>query len=116
MDRQEAEQNKANLKAANLFQANLFQANLEEANLRHVDARYLCLSEKEILFRMDCCSYPVTIWHGVVMIGCKDFSFQEILDMTEEKAEKIHEGFGLLWKRWGDVLICAVKKIQSRSV
>ena len=52
----------ANLENANLAWANLSNANLENANLKHVDARSLRMSEeKEILFRMDCCLWPITI-------------------------------------------------------
>lgn len=91
-----------NLMGANLERANLQNANLTNTNLRHVDARWIRISEDvEILFRMDCCIWPVTIFHKKVMIGCKDFTFEEILNMTEEKAESIHEGAGKRWKRWG---------------
>ena len=108
---------KANLSWANLFWANLSWANLESANLKHIDARCLQLSEeKEILFRMDCCVWPITIWHNVVSIGCKDFSFEEILKMTEDTAEKIEQGAGKRWKRFGNTLKTAIKDIQDSGI
>ena len=117
----------ANLKFANLYRANLYRANLESANLEsanlenanlvHVDSRNLQLDEdKEILFRMDCCVWPITIWHNKVHIGCKEFEFSEILEMTEEKAESINDGAGKRWKRFGNTLKTAILDIQSSGI
>ena len=118
---------RANLKFANLYRANLYRANLESANLEsanlenanlvHVDSRNLQLDEdKEILFRMDCCVWPITIWHNKVHIGCKEFEFSEILEMTEEKAESINDGAGKRWKRFGNTLKTAILDIQSSGI
>ena len=108
---------RANLKSANLESANLESANLENANLVHVDSRNLQLDEdKEILFRMDCCVWPITIWHNKVHIGCKEFEFSEILEMTEEKAESINDGAGKRWKRFGNTLKTAILDIQSSGI
>ena len=97
--------------------ANLESANLENANLVHVDSRNLQLDEdKEILFRMDCCVWPITIWHNKVHIGCKEFEFSEILEMTEEKAESINDGAGKRWKRFGNTLKTAILDIQSSGI
>ncbi len=107
----------ANLYRANLDFANLESANLESANLVHVDSRNIRLDEdKEILFRMDCCVWPITIWHNKVHIGCKEFEFSEILEMTEEKAESINEGAGKRWKRFGNTLKTAILDIQSSGI
>ena len=72
--------------------------------------------DKEILFRMDCCVWPITIWHNKVHIGCKEFEFSEILEMTEEKAESINEGAGKRWKRFGNTLKTAILDIQNSGI
>ena len=116
------DENFANLESANLYRANLnfanlYRANLESANLVHVDSRNIRLDEdKEILFRMDCCVWPITIWHNKVHIGCKEFEFSEILEMTEEKAESIYEGAGKRWKRFGNTLKTAILDIQNSGI
>ena len=111
------DENFANLESANLESANLKFANLKFANLVHVDSRNLQLDEdKEILFRMDCCVWPITIWHNKVHIGCKEFEFSEILEMTEEKAESINEGAGKRWKRFGNTLKTAILDIQNSGI
>jgi len=116
-DLQNANLRFADLQNADLQNANLQNANLQDANLRHVDARHLRLSEdKEILFRLDCCVWPVTIFHGKVAIGCRDFTFDEILSMDEAEAESIHEGAGKRWKRFGNTLKMAISDIQNSGI
>lgn len=113
----EANLERANLLGANLERANISKANLTDTNLRHVDARWLRMSEDvEVLFRMDCCVWPVTIFHKKVMVGCKDFTFDEILNMTDVKAEAIHEGAGKRWNRFGNTLKMAVKDIINTGL
>ena len=102
----------ANMSFADMRSADMRSADLEGSLLTHIDARFLQLNEdKEILFRMDCCGWAITIWHKVVHIGCKEFTFDEILNMDAEKAEAINEGAGKRWNRWGKTLKTAIQDI-----
>ena len=112
MTREEIIENKSDLVSKDMRFANMQNANMEGSLLTHIDARFLILSEdKEILFRMDCCVWAVTIWHKVVHIGCREFTFDDILNMDAEKAESIHEGAGKRWNRWGKTLKTAIQDI-----
>lgn len=111
-DMRYADMQGADMRDANMRYADMRGANLANCAMHHIDARDLMISEDaEILFRMDCCVWPVTVWHNVVHIGCEEFSFEDILKMTEKMAEEIHEGAGKRWKRFGKTLKSAIRDI-----
>ena len=97
----DAKLNDAELNRAELNDAELNRAELNGANFHAADMRYCSRDEDAKIARMDVCEWPVTVQDTGVYIGCKIYTRQEIMEMTEEKAAQEHSAAPIRWRRWG---------------
>jgi hypothetical protein len=66
--------------------------------------RYVSRDDDAKIARLDVCEWPVTIQDTGIFIGCKTYTLEEILGMTEDKANLEHPAAGIRWRRWGKAL------------
>ena len=100
----DAKLNDAELNGAKLNGAELNGAELNGASFIAADMRWCDRDDDAKIARLDVCEWPVTIQDDGIHIGCKTFSLDEILAMTEEIAGTHHQKAPVRWRRWGKAL------------
>jgi len=94
----------ANMRGANMSGADMSGANIENANFTHADMRRCHRDDDAKLAHLNVCEWPVTIQFDGIHIGCKKFTLDEIMVMTEEIAASHHAAAPTRWRRWGKAL------------
>ena len=100
----EAELNWAELNGAKLNEAELNGARIATTSFKHADMRNCDRDDDAKIARMDVCEWPVTIQFDGIHIGCRTFTLDEIMNMTEEIAAKHSDKAPIRWRRWGKAL------------
>ena len=105
----EANLTRANLTEANLAEANLTEANIENTSFKHADMRFCDRDDNAKLAHLNVCEWPVSIQFDGVHIGCKTFTLEEIMNMTEEIAATHSDKAPIRWRRWGKAIQALAK-------
>ena len=100
----DAELNYAKLNYAKLNGAELNYAKIGTTSFKHADMRNCDRDDDAKIARMDVCEWPVTIQFDGIHIGCKTFTLDQIMGMTEEIAATHSSKAPIRWRRWGKVL------------
>jgi len=99
----------ADLTRANLAGANLTEANIENTSFKHADIRFCDRDDNAKLAHLNVCEWPVSIQFDGVHIGCKTFTLEEIMNMTEEIAATHSGKAPIRWRRWGKAIQALAK-------
>ena len=94
----------ADMSDSNMSDSNMRDSDIENANFTHAD---MCLCRRDDaakLAHLNVCEWPVTIQFDGIHIGCKKFTLDEIMVMTEEIAASHHAAAPTRWRRWGKAL------------
>jgi hypothetical protein len=94
----------ANMRYANMSDSDMSGSNIENANFTHADMRRCHRDDDAKLAHLNVCEWPVTIQFDGIHIGCKEFTLDEIMVMTEEIAASHHAAAPTRWRRWGKAL------------
>lgn len=89
---------------AKLNGAELNGAEIAITSFVAADMRFCDRDDNAKIARMDVCEWPVTIQFDGIHIGCKCFSLDEIMNMTEEIAATHNSNAPIRWRRWGKAL------------
>ena len=99
-----ADMSGADMSDSDMRGANMSGADIENANFTHADMRCCHRDDDAKLAHLNVCEWPVTIQFDGIHIGCKKFTLDEIMVMTEEIAESHHAAAPTRWRRWGKAL------------
>ena len=99
----------ADLTRADLTEANLTEANIENTSFKHADMRFCDRDDSAKLAHLNVCEWPVSIQFDGIHIGCKTFTLDKIMNMTEEIAATYNDKAPIRWRRWGKAIQALAK-------
>ena len=105
----EANLTRANLARADLTRTNLAWANIENTSFKHADMRFCGRDDNAKLAHLNVCEWPVSIQFDGIHIGCKTFTLDKIMNMTEEIAATYSDKAPIRWRRWGKAIQALAK-------
>ena len=104
----------ANLRGANLRGANLRGANLEDANLEDANL-WGCAGERSRIKSLFCSDvYPITYTAERLQIGCKNYSFEEWRNFSDEEISCMDSGALEFWRELKDFIFMTIERFPAK--
>jgi hypothetical protein len=103
-DMRSADMRFADMRSADMRSADMSSADIENTSFVHSDMRFCNRDENAKLAHLNVFEWPVSIQFDGIHIGCKRFSLEEILAMTEEIAATYNSKAPVRWRRWGKAI------------